>query len=63
MARIQPYPWMEVQVVESGFGTGTVNGWQLEFCAATATTPPLLITNEVLERTAGGLANTVTLTT
>ena len=50
---------LEVQVVESGFGTGTVNGWQLEFCAATATTPPLLITNEVLG-VPPGQANTIT---
>lgn len=50
---------LEVQVVQSGFGTGTIKGWQLEFCAATATTPPILLTNEVLA-VPPGQGNTVT---
>ncbi|MCB9263629.1 MAG: T9SS type A sorting domain-containing protein [Lewinellaceae bacterium] len=50
---------LEVQIVESGFGTGTIKGWQLEFCAATATTPPILLTNEVLA-VPPGQGNTVT---
>jgi len=50
---------LEVQVVESGFGTGTVKGWQLEFCSSAATTPPVLITNETLP-VPPGQGNTIT---
>lgn len=39
---------LEVRIIESGFGTGEIKGWQLEFCAAASTTPPILLANEVL---------------
>lgn len=50
---------LEVQIVETGFGAGTLRGWQLEFCASTATTPPLLIKNETLA-VPPGQGNTIT---
>lgn len=50
---------LEVRIVETGFGVGTVKNWQLEFCAAAPTTPPILLTNEVL-RVPPGQANTIT---
>lgn len=51
---------LKVQVVTSGFGSGgTIKSWRLEFCAAVATTPPTLITNETLA-VPPGEGNTIT---
>lgn len=50
---------LEVRVLQGGFGTGTLKNWTLEFCAATATTPPVLLTNEVLA-VPPGQGNTIT---
>ncbi|MCG8331018.1 MAG: M12 family metallo-peptidase [Chitinophagales bacterium] len=41
--------WMlEVRVVTSGFGGGSINNWNIEFCATVSLTPPSLIRNETL---------------
>ncbi len=51
---------LKVVVVTSGFGSGgTIKSWNLEFCAAVASTPPSLITNETLF-VPPGQSNTIT---
>ena len=41
--------WMlEVRIVTSGFGGGSINNWNIEFCATVSLTPPSLIRNETL---------------
>ena len=36
---------LKVQVVNSGFGSGTINSWNLDFCSTIVAEPPLLVTN------------------
>ncbi len=50
---------LEVEVVSSGFGGGTLTKWGLEFCATITPTAPNLITNEVLG-VPPGAGNTIT---
>ncbi len=48
-----------VEIVESGFGGGSINKWNLEFCAAITPEAPTLLTNEGL-RVPKGLSNAIT---
>lgn len=50
---------LEVEVVSSGFGGGTLTKWGLEFCAAVTPSAPIIITNEVLG-VPPGAGNTIT---
>jgi subtilisin-like proprotein convertase family protein len=48
-----------VQVVNAGFGTGSINSWGLDFCSTVIAEAPVLITNETLE-VPPGQGNTIT---
>jgi len=48
-----------VQVVEEGFGGGSIKEWNLEFCAALSPEAPTLLTNETLGVPRGQI-NTIT---
>jgi len=50
---------LEVQVATSGFGSGNINNWSLEFCATEVSAAPTLLTNETLE-VPPGQANPIT---
>jgi len=49
---------LQVRVVNSGFGGGAINSWDLEFCASVEPAAPSLIRNEVLA-VPPGQANTI----
>ena len=40
---------LKVQVVNAGFGSGSINSWGVEFCSTASPTPPSLLTNETLQ--------------
>ena len=50
---------LKVRIVNSGFGGGSINSWNLEFCASITLAPPTLIRNETLV-TPPGVQNTIT---
>jgi len=50
---------LQVRIVTSGFGGGSINSWDLEFCASVSLAPPTLIRNEPLA-VPPGQGNTIT---
>jgi subtilisin-like proprotein convertase family protein len=50
---------LRVSVTSSGFGTGSINDWALEFCSTSTPAAPSLLTNNALEVPPGG-ANPIT---
>lgn len=50
---------LQVRIVTSGFGGGSINSWNIEFCATADLTAPTLIRNETLP-VPPGQGNTIT---